>query len=149
MSNSIYKFTEFGFEDLSSQNATLTLGTSGDIIKVRKDTGRTNVKFFYPKQGTALWVDVAAIPAGARHLKNVYAFFKFLLNPKVIAEITNRTYRANCVTAADGYVKKEIISDENIYPSLDFIKKCYIEKPASANIEALRTRLLTKIKSQK
>ena len=145
----IYKFTEFGFEDLSSQNATLTLGTSGDIIKVRNDTERKSIKFFYPKQGTALWVDVAAIPAGAKHIKNVYAFFKFLLNPKVIAKVTNRTYRANCVTAADEYVRKEIVTDKNIYPSLDFIKKCYIEKPVSANIETLRTRLLTKIKSQK
>ena len=145
----IYKFTEYGFEDLSSQNATLTLGTSGDIVKVRNDTGRKSIKFFYPKQGTALWVDVAAIPVGAKHIKNVYAFFKFLLNPKVIAEITNRTYRANCIIAADKYIKKGIVTDKNIYPSLDFIKKCYIEKPVSPNIEALRTRLLTKIKSQK
>lgn len=145
----IYKFTEFGFEDLSSQNVTLTLGTSGDIIKVRKDTERKNIKFFYPKQGTALWVDVAAIPKGARHINNVYAFFKFLFHPKVIAAITNRTHRANCVTEADKYVNKEIVTDENVYPSLEFTKKCYITKPVPTNIETLRTRLLTKIKSEK
>ncbi len=145
----IYKFTEFGFEDLSSQNVTLSMGTSGDIIKVRKDAGRKNIKFFYPKQGTALWVDVVAIPTGAKHIRNTYAFFKFLFHPKVIAEITNRTYRANCVTEANKYVSKEIANDENIYPSLEFSRKCYITKPVPANIETLRTRLLTKIKSQK
>ena len=145
----IYKFTEFGFEDLSSQNASLTMGTSGDIIKVRKDTGRENIKFFYPKQGTALWVDVAAIPKGAKHINNIYAFFKFLFHPKVIAEVTNCTHRANCVTEANKYVDKEIVTDEDIYPSLEFSKKCYITKPVPANIETLRTRLLTKIKSQK
>ncbi len=145
----IYKFTEFGFEDLSSQNVTLTLGTSGDIAKVRKDTGRKNIKFFYPKQGTSLWVDVVAIPAGAKHIKNIYAFFKFIFHPKVIAEITNRTHRANCVTEADKYVNREIVTDGNIYPSLDFSQKCYIAKPVPTNVETLRTRLLTKIKSQK
>ncbi len=144
----IYKFTEFGFEDLSSQNASLVLSTSGDIIKVRKDTGRESIQFFYPKQGTALWVDVIAIPASARHTKNIYAFLKFLLNPKVIAEITNRTYRANCVTEANKYVNDFIIKKKDIYPPLEFIKKCYIEKPVSTTIEALRTRLLTKIKSK-
>lgn len=145
----IYKFTEFGFEDLSSQNATLALGTSGDITKIRKDTGRKSIKFFYPKQGTSLWVDVVAIPAGAKHINNVYAFFKFLFHPKVIAAVTNRTYRANCVTEANQYVNKEIVTDKNIYPSLEFSKKCYIAKPVPANIETLRTRLLTKIKSKK
>ena len=145
----IYKFTEFGFEDLSSRNVTLTLGTSGDIIKVSKDTGRKSIKFFYPKQGTALWVDVVAIPKGAKHINNVYAFFKFLFHPKVIAAITNRTHRANCVMEADRYVNEEIITDENVYPSLEFSKKCYITKPVPANVETLRTRLLTKIKSEK
>ena len=145
----IYKFTEFGFEDLSSQNVTLTLGTSGDIIKVRKDTGRKNIKFFYPKQGTALWVDVVAIPKGATHINNIYAFFKFLFHPKIIASITNSTHRANCVTEADKYVDKAIITDENVYPPLEFSKKCYITKPVPTNIETLRTRLLTKIKSEK
>ncbi len=145
----IYKFTEFGFEDLSSKNATLTLGTSGDIIKVGKDTGCKSIKFFYPKQGTALWTDVVAIPCGARHINNVYAFFKFLFHPKVIAEITNRTHRANCVMEADKYVDEEIITNRDIYPSLEFSKRCYITKPVPANIEMLRTRLLTKIKSDK
>lgn len=145
----IYKFTEFGFEDLSSQNVALTLGTSGDIIKVREDTGRKNIKFFYPKQGTALWVDVVAIPRGAMHINNVYAFFKFLFHPKVIAAITNRTHRANCVTEANQYVDEEIVTNENIYPSLEFSEKCYITKPVPADIETLRTRLLTKIKSEK
>lgn len=145
----IYKFTSFGFEDLSSQNACLTLGTSGDIIKVRKDTHRESIKFFYPKQGTALWVDVAAIPAGAKHINNIYAFFKFILHPKVISEITNQTYRANCITAANKYVEPTIVNDKDVYPTLEFSKKCYIEKPIPANIEALRTRLLTKIKAIK
>ncbi len=145
----IYKFTEFGFEDLSSQNVILTLGTSGDIAKVCKDTGRKNIKFFYPKQGTALWVDVVAIPKGAMHVNNIYAFFKFIFHPKVVAEITNRTHRANCVTEANQYVDEEIVTNENVYPSLEFIKRCYITIPVPANIEALRTRLLTKIKSEK
>ncbi len=145
----VYKFTEFGFEDLSSENVALTLGTSGDIVKVRNDTGRENIKFFFPKQGTALWVDVVAIPKGATHINNIYAFFKFLFHPKIIASITNHTYRANCVIEADKYVDKGIIADENIYPPLEFSKKCYITKPVPANIETIRTRLLTKIKSEK
>lgn len=143
----IYKFTAFGFEDLSSRNVAVTFGTSGDILKVKNDNPKRNIKFFYPKKGTALWVDVVAIPKGARHTNNVYAFFKFLFHPKVISAVTNKTFRANCVEAAGKFVDKEIIKNQSIYPTVEFCKKCYIERPVPQNIEILRTRLLTKIKS--
>lgn len=143
----IYKFTSYGFEDLSSRNVSLALGTSGDILKVSRENNRSNIKFFRPKQRSCLWVDVMAIPIGARHVNNAHAFFKFIFHTKVIAEITNKTYRANCVTEAKRYVTEEIAEDSNIYPPSDFYKNCYIERPVPANIESLRTRLLTKIKS--
>lgn len=145
----IYKFTSYGFEDLSSQNVAMGLGTSGDIIKAGQENPKASIKFFRPKQGTALWIDVMAIPVNSRHVKNAYAFFKFLLHPLVISEVTNQTSRANCVPAANKFVDSEIVDDENIYPSDDFIKQCYVERPVSANVSALRTRLLTKIKSIK
>ncbi len=143
----IYKFTSFGFEDLSSNNVVLTLGTSGDILKVRKSNNNKNIKFFYPKEGCALWVDVIAIPKQAPHKKNIYAFLRFLFHPKVIAAVTNKTFRANCVIDSKHYIDKELINNHDIYPTAEFCKKCYIERPLPARIEALRTRLLTRIKS--
>jgi putrescine transport system substrate-binding protein len=143
----ILKFTSYGFEDLASGNACVTLGTSGDILKVRADGNNPNIKFFYPKEGASLWVDVAAIPANAKHINNIYAFFKFLFHPKVIAELTNETSRANAVTNATKYVDDKLRNNPDVYPSAEIRKKCYIEKPLPPNIEALKTRLLTKIKA--
>lgn len=141
----ISKFTSFGFEDLASGNACATLSTSGDILRVQ--TKKPNVKFFHPKEGSSLWVDVVAIPNGARHINNIYAFFKFIFNPKVIAYITNTTSRANAVTSSMKYVNPSLTSNSDIYPNEQIRKACYIEKPLSSTIEALKTRLLTKIKS--
>ena len=143
----ISKFTSFGFEDLASGNACATLSTSGDVLRVQKYNNKPNIKFFRPKEGASLWVDVVAIPKGAQHINNIYAFLKFIFNPEVIAQVTNQTYRANAVTQSAKYVDKELINDENIYPSAEVRRKCYIEKPLPPNIELLKTRLLTKIKS--
>jgi putrescine transport system substrate-binding protein len=143
----ISKFTAYGFEDIASGNACVTLSTSGDIIKIRTDNKKPHVKFFLPKEGAPLWVDVIAIPKGARHLKNAYAFMRFLFHPKVIAQITNKTSRANAVTASVQFVDSTLASDVNIYPSAKIRKKCYIEKTLDPKIESLKTRLLTKIKS--
>jgi putrescine transport system substrate-binding protein len=143
----ISKFTSFGFEDLSSGNACIALATSGDILKVQRDNNNPDIKFFYPKEGASLWIDVAAIPLKARHVNNIYAFLKFLFHPMVIAEVTNVTSRANAVVKATKYVRSDLRNNSDIYPSAAVRKKCYIEKPLPSSLESLKTRLLTKIKS--
>lgn len=143
----VSKFTAYGFEDLASENACVVLGTSGDILKSGTTNKKSKIKFIFPREGASLWVDVAAIPINAKHVKNAYAFFKFIFNPQVIAYVTNYTSRANAVTASAKFVNKELLNNENIYPTYEIRKKCYIEKPHSSKIESLRTRLLTIIKS--
>jgi putrescine transport system substrate-binding protein len=143
----ISKFTSFGFEDLASGNACVVLATSGDVLKVQKDNDNPHIKFFCPKEGASLWVDVAAIPTKARHINNIYAFLKFLFHPLVISKVTNVTSRANAVVQSLKYVQENLRNDPHLYPDAAIRKKCYIEKPLPAHLEALKTRLLTKIKS--
>jgi putrescine transport system substrate-binding protein len=142
----IAKFSSFGFEDLACGNACVVLSTSGDILKVRRDNANPNIKFFFPREGASLWVDVAAIPMKASHINNIYAFFRFLFHPMVMAEVTNITSRANAVTKATQYVNEDLKNDPNVYPNENIRRKCYIEKPLPSNLEALKTRLLSKIK---
>lgn len=141
----ISKFTANGFEDLASGNACAALGTSGDILNARKMS--KDIEFIFPKEGAPLWVDVAAIPVDSKHEKNAYAFLKFLFHPMVIAYITNKTSRANAVTESAKFVRKDILENKNIYPTIEVRKKCYVEIPMSPKSEALKSRLLTKIKS--
>lgn len=143
----ISKFTSNGFEDLASGNACVTLGTSGDILNAKHINKNDDIVFIFPKEGAPLWVDVVAIPTDAKHVKNAYAFIKFLFHPMVIAYVTNKTSRANAVTASSTFVKKEILNDENIYPPINMRKECYVEVPMSSKSEALKNRLLTRIKS--
>jgi putrescine transport system substrate-binding protein len=143
----IAKFTSFGFEDLASGNACIALATSGDVLKIQHDNKNPDIKFFYPKEGASLWIDVAAIPLKAQHLNNIYAFLRFLFHPMVIAAVTNITSRANAVVKATKYVNAELSGNPDIYPNTKIRKKCYIEKPVPSHIESLKTRLLTKIKS--
>lgn len=143
----VSKFTSYGFEDLGAENACITLGTSGDILKSASNNPKLNIKFLYPKEGASLWVDVAAIPVNAKHVKNAHAFFKFIFNPRVIAYVTNATSRANAVVVANQFVDEELIENNYIYPGEKIRKNCYIEAPSSPKTEALKTQLLTIIKS--
>ena len=143
----IMKFTPYGFEDLASDNAYIATSTASDINRVNQNRTGSKIKFIFPKEGGAIWVEVAAIPVRAEHLNNIYAFLKFLFHPKVIAHITNKTSFANAVTTSSKFIDPNILNNKDIYPDEEIKNKCYIEKPMPSSIEILRTRLLTKIKA--
>lgn len=147
----IGKFTGYGFEDLSCGGSCVVLSTSGDITSVRNQQLETknhsSVKFILPKEGASLWIDVAAIPHNAKHIKNAHLFLKFLTNPCVSAWITNITYRATAVKAASKYIIPQILNNKYIYPDSEVKSNCYIEKYAHTSLNKVRTRELTKIKS--
>lgn len=147
----IFKFTNYGFEDLSSGNACLAFGTSGDIKHIQmqqiKSTGKTDIEFIIPKEGVSLWIDVAAVPSRAKHFKNAMLFLQFLLLPKVSAYIVNRTTRATCTISSKKYVDSVLANDTTIYPTHTIKQKSYIEKYTPGYINNIKTRALTKIKS--
>lgn len=146
----IFKFTNYGFEDLSSGSSCIILGTSGDIKHIirqeQKKNGKSNIKFILPKEGTSLWIDVCAIPKTSQHPKNATLFLKFLLSPKINAIIANSTSRATCTISSRKYVKKDLIEDKTIYPGAAVKQKSYIEKYTPGYINSLKIKALTKIK---
>lgn len=147
----IFKFTNYGFEDLSSGSACVVFGTSGDIKHVQmeqeKIKGKSDIKFVLPKEGASLWIDVAAIPVYAKHPKNAMLFLQFIMSAKVNARIANSTTRATCTLSSKKYVDKTIINDITIYPDQNIKRNSYVERYTPGYVNVLKTKMLTKIKS--
>lgn len=148
----IFKFNSSAVQDLFNGTACVAMGTSGDIRKIliaaKKNGDQLNIQFVSPKEGSALWIDVFAIPNGARHPKNAHAFINFVLHPLVIAKITNYTGCANAVPTSIKYINPEIANDNMVYPDKKLLDKSYIEAALPPSVERVRTRLFTKIKSE-
>lgn len=148
----IFKFNSSAVQDLFTNTACVAMGTSGDIRKIlisaRREGKKLDIKFIIPKEGAALWIDVCAIPKGARHVKNAHAFINFLMHPRIIARITNYTACANAVKKSKIFIRQEILDDKVVYPDQSIIDKCYREYSLSPELERMRTRMFTKIKSE-
>ncbi|MDR0407274.1 MAG: extracellular solute-binding protein [Holosporales bacterium] len=148
----VTKFNSSGYEDLASGAATVIIGTSGDILRAQRqaagEEGRTDITCIFPKEGSALWIDVMAIPRDAPHPKNAHAFIAYLLHPRVMASVTAFTMCANAVPVSCRYLPPEIKNNILIYPPQEMRDKCYVEKNMSAEYETARTRIITKIKSE-
>lgn len=136
---------------LPNKELCLVMSWSSDYYTV-KDRARAagidiRLAFTVPKEGSNFSFSALMIPVGAPHPDNAHKFINFILEPKVIAEITNTIHYGNPNLAANAYVDPAILNDPAVYPTPDILKRTYIAAEADAAFERLRTRTWTRIKT--
>ena len=136
--------------DLANGDICVAVGFSGDVLQAesRAEEAKNGVKIGYeiPKEGAAIWFDMVAMPADAPDEKAGYAFMNYLLEPKVMADITNSVHYANGNSAADSLVEPEIKADTKIYPSEEMMGKLFALEAMPLNIDRIRTRVWNTIR---
>jgi putrescine transport system substrate-binding protein len=106
-----------------------------------------NLAFTVPKEGANASYDAFLIPVGAPHLEAAYKFINFMLQPQVIADITNELHYGNDNVAANALVDPRILNDPTLYPTPAIEARLYRATEVSAVTERLRTRTWTHIKT--
>ncbi|WP_043749388.1 polyamine ABC transporter substrate-binding protein [Imhoffiella purpurea] len=106
--------------DLANGDLCVAHGYSGDVLqaKARAEEAGKGVEVGYriPREGAVLWTDVMAIPSDAPNPAAAHAFIAYLLDPEVIAGISNYVYYANPNLAATSLLDAELRKDPGIYP---------------------------------
>ncbi len=137
--------------DMANGDTCLAHGYIGDLVQARNranEAGKgVKIGIFIPKEGAVVNIDTAAIPADAPHPDNAHAFIDFLLQPEIMAGITNTTGYANAVQSSKPFVKKEILEDPVIYPPAEVVAKEFQVPPAELAKERERTRIWTAVKT--
>jgi putrescine transport system substrate-binding protein len=103
--------------------------------------------FTIPREGASIDYDALLIPAGAPHLRAAHRFLNYMLEPKVIAAVTNAIHYGNNNRDADQYVEPWILADPALYPPPELEARLYYSLPPSAALRRLRTRAWTRIKT--
>ena len=137
--------------DLANGDICVAAGYSGDIFqaayRAEEAENGVNISYIIPKEGTALWFDMMAIPKDAKNVDNAYAFMDYILRPEVIAEISNYVAYANGNQASKSMIDESVLTDPGVYPSDETLAKLFTLAELPANIERTRTRLWTRVKS--
>ncbi len=137
--------------DLAAGEICLALGWSGDVLQAR-DRGATaakpvTVKYAIPKEGAINYFDMLAIPADAPHPDNAHAFLNYLMDPEVIAKVTNKTRFASGNAAALSFVADDIKNDPGIYPSAEVRARLHPDLVESQEFSRDLNRAWTRIRS--
>jgi len=136
---------------LAGGDICLAFGFSGDIFQARdrgaKAAEKREIAYAIPREGSLLWIDVAAIPKDAPDPAAALRFLDFLLEPKVAAASSELTGYANANDPATALLPKDISGNPLIYPPADVRAKFYTITAGNAAETRERTRLWTSVKT--
>ncbi len=150
-------FNNAAYKDaLANGDACVVMGYSGDIGQARdvaaeaaEATGKPapDIRYVIPKEGAIRWVDVMGIPRDAPHAANAHAFIDYLLQPEVIAKVSDYVAYANANKDATALIDPEIAGDEGVYPPAEVRAKLVDPAALPDDVQRQRVRAWTAIKS--
>ena len=136
---------------LANKEFCISMSWSGDYAASRaraKAAGvEVNLAFTVPKEGANGSFDALLIPAGAPHPQAAHQFLNFMMQPRVIAGVTNDIHYANDNLAANAFVDPQILNDPAVYPTPEVEARLYESAEVSPALERIRTRTWTRIKT--
>jgi putrescine transport system substrate-binding protein len=149
---SVRSFASGGaLEQLASGQACLALTYSGDVIQAQVRAAEANrgvaVQYVAPKEGAQLWFDVMAIPRDAPNAENAHAFINFILQPDVMAAITNAVRYPNAVPASKPMIDAAITSDRNVYPTEEDFARFFTVSGVPQAADRARNRTWARFKA--
>ncbi len=135
--------------DLANGGVCLSLGFSGDVLIAAQrahDAGNgVEIEYHLPREGTIESFDTMAIPADAPHPEAAEAFINFVLQPAVMAGISNTVSYANAVPASRPLLRPALADNPNVFPAPAMAAKLFPGSEVGAHYERERTRAWTSV----
>jgi putrescine transport system substrate-binding protein len=139
------------WHQLASKEICLAIAWSSDYAvaqaRAREDGTGARLAFTLPKEGSNITYNAFLIPAAAPHPQAAHKFLNFILEPRVIAEITNDIHYGNDNLAARPFVDSGLLGDAAVYPPPELRARLYLPAELGPDYDRLRTRAWTHIKT--
>lgn len=137
--------------DLAGGDICIAIGWSGDFFqaaRAAKNAGQEKtIQYIVPKEGAIITFDALAVPNGSKNIEEAYQFLNYLLEPQVIADITNHIFYPNANKDAKHYLNNDVINNPAIYPPDEVLIRLFPIKEQSPKLDRLMVRLWTKVLS--
>lgn len=137
--------------DLANGDICVALGWSGDMMMARDRAKEANngldIRYVVPKEGAPMWFDMLAIPKDSKHKDAAHKMLNHLMEPKVIADVTNYVTYSNPNPASKPFVKPDIVNDPGVFPSEETMEKLFVFKELPSKLKRYITREWSRVKS--
>ena len=133
------------YDKMEGEQAAIATYYAGDCMQMINDN--PNLAFFYPEEGTNIFVDSICIPKNAQNVEAAKMFINFLLEPEIgIANAEKLCYASpnTAVVTSDEYEYKD---NEILYPTADKMPKAEYYHDLPSTIRSYYESLWTEIKN--
>jgi putrescine transport system substrate-binding protein len=138
-------------EAMAAGETCLVMDYSGDVAQAAaraKEAKRgVVVTYVVPKEGSELGFDMLTIPADAPHPEAALRFINFVLQPDVMAGITNAVSYPNGVPASKAMIRKDILDNPAVYPPASVASAFFTTTAVPQAAERERTRMWARFKA--
>ncbi|MDA8486186.1 polyamine ABC transporter substrate-binding protein [Pseudomonas resinovorans] len=150
----IRKFDSMSYlNGLANGDQCIAMTWSGDYATAQARATEAGAKvkldYFIPKEGSLIWFDDFYIPKDAPHVENAHTFIEYMLQPKVIAQVTDYIRYANSNQAATPLISAEVRNDPAIYPDDATRARLFTQKTQPQKAMRLITRTWNAVKTGK
>ncbi|CAH0991818.1 Putrescine-binding periplasmic protein SpuD [Sinobacterium norvegicum] len=131
--------------DLAAGEYCAVVGWSGNMmyaadIASEADNG-VEILYSLPQEGASYWFDMLAIPVQSQNIEAAHTFINFMMQPEVIADVSNYLWYPNINLSAMPLIDDEILTDPNIYPTDEIKSKLYLLPVASKRMTKYQNAL--------
>ena len=137
--------------DLANGNTCVAIGWAGDVLQAKKraDEAKNGVNIAYsiPKEGALAFFDMMVIPKDAKNVDEAYKWLNYMMDPKVIADVSDKVFYANGNKASLPLINADVRNNPGIFPTPDTLAKLFVLKVQDPKLDRVRTRAWTKVKS--
>lgn len=137
--------------DLATGEICIAIGWSYGIYQAQvrgaQAAAPVEIDYVLPKEGAPMWFDFAAIPVDAPNPEGAHAFLDFLLEPDVIATISNTVGQPSGNSTALPLVEASIRDNPNLYPTAEVMQRLQAYQPPSQEFTRRVNRAWTRIRS--
>ena len=113
------------FTEMENSQSAIAPYYAGDIITMIDNN--ENLDYAMPEDGANLFYDAMCIPTCSKNKENAEAFINFMQDPEVAAaNFEYLFYATPNQEAYDNYIDEEYKSNEFIFPSDEYLDKCYV-----------------------
>lgn len=150
----IRKFDSMSYlNGLANGEQCIAMTWSGDYATAQARATEAGAKvkldYFIPREGSLIWFDDFYIPKDAPHVENAHKFIEFMLQPRVIAQVTDYIRYANSNQAAMPLISAEVRNDPAIYPDDATRARLFTQKTQPQKAMRLITRTWNAVKTGK
>ncbi len=135
-------------DDLANGEICLALGWSGDVFQATRNARKgVHIDYRIPKEGAIIWFDIMAIPKDAPHPDAAAKWIDHILDPAVVAGISDAIWYANPNKASWPLLNPVIRDNPIVYPPADVMARLVAIGPKSQRFVRMRNRAWTQAKA--